>query len=94
MLVEPGVDPDVGGAHLLLGELFDLLDGAGGPVLVADAVKPLVKVDGVLTGHHLKMSVHTTKFGGNPLRPKSSLVTIRFIYYVYTPENLPTIAEH
>ena len=59
------------------------LDSPGSLVLEADAVQPLVKVDGVLTGHHLKMSVHTTKFEGNPLRPKSSLVTfIDYAYYV------------
>ena len=94
MLVESGVDPNVGGSHLLLSELLHLLDGTWGTVLESDAVEPLVKVDGVLTGHHLKMSVHTTKFGGNPLRPKSSLVTFRFIFYVYTPENLPTLANN
>ena len=80
MLVKSGVDPDVGGSHLLLSELLHLLDSTGGMVLESNAVEPLVKVDGVLTGHHLKMSVHTTKFGGNPLRPKSSLVTSSFIY--------------
>ena len=94
MLVESGVDPDVGGSHLLLGELLHLLDGTWGTVLESDAMEPLVKVDGVRTGNHLKMSVHTTKFGGNPLRPKSSLVTFHFIYYLYTPENLPTLANN
>ena len=64
MLVEPGVDPDVSGSHLLLGELLHLLDGTWGTVLVADAMEPLVKVDGVLTGHNLKKSAHSTKFGG------------------------------
>ena len=53
MLVEPGVDPDVVGAHLLLGKLLDFLDGAGGAVLEADAVQALVQVDGVFAGHHL-----------------------------------------
>ena len=94
MLVKSGVDPDVGGSHLLLGELLHLLDGTGGTVLESDAMEPLVKVDGVLTGHHLKMSVHTTTFGGNPLRPKSSLVTFGIIDYVYKPENLPTLADN
>merc|ERR1719192_552443 len=60
VLVESGVNPYVGGSHLLLGELLHLLDGTGGTVLESDAMEPLVKVDGVLTGHHLKMSVHTT----------------------------------
>ena len=53
VLVESGVDPNVGGSHLLLSELLHLLDGTGGTVLKADAMEPLVKVDGVLTGHHL-----------------------------------------
>ena len=53
MLVEPGVDPDVVGAHLLDGELLHFFDGAGRAVLEADAVQPLVQVDGVLAGHHL-----------------------------------------
>lgn len=53
MLVEPGVDPDVLGAHLLFCELLDLLDGAGCTVLETDPVEALVKVDGVLPGHHL-----------------------------------------
>ena len=53
VLVEPGVDTDVLGAHLLLGKLLDLLDGPGSAVLEADAVEPLVQVDGVFSGHHL-----------------------------------------
>merc|ERR1712226_1532609 len=52
-LVEPGVDPDILGPHLLLRELLDLLHRPGGAVLEADAVEALVHVDGVLTGHHL-----------------------------------------
>lgn len=32
-LVETSVDADIGGSHLLHGELADLLDGAGGPLL-------------------------------------------------------------
>ena len=84
MLVKSGVDPDVGGSHLLLSKFLHLLDGTGGTVLESDAMEPLVKVNGVLTGHHLKMSVHTTKFGGNPLRPNSSLVTFCIIDYIYT----------
>ena len=53
VLVEPRVDPDVIGPHLLEGELLDLLDGPGSAVLEADAVQPLVQVDGVLPGDHL-----------------------------------------
>ena len=54
MLVQSGVDPNVGGSHLLLGKLLHLLDGARSTVLVADAVKPLVQVDGVLASDHLQ----------------------------------------
>ena len=53
MLVEPGVDPDVVSSHLLQCELLDLLDRPGSAVLEADAVQPLVQVDGVLPGDHL-----------------------------------------
>ena len=60
MLVEPGVNAHVIGSHLLLGELLDLLDSPGSAVLEADAVKPLVQVDGVLAGHHL---AHGRAFG-------------------------------
>ena len=50
MLVESGVDPYVGGSHLLLSKVLHLLDGT---VLESDAMEPLVKVNGVLMGHHL-----------------------------------------
>ena len=53
VLVKPGVDPDVMSAHLLFGKLLDLLDGPGSAVLEADAVEPLMQVDGVFAGHHL-----------------------------------------
>ena len=53
MLVQPGVDPDILGSHLLLGKLLHLLDGSGSPVLEPDAMQPLVQVDGVLTGDNL-----------------------------------------
>ena len=51
MLVQPGVDTNIVGSHLLLGKLFQLLDGSGCSVLEADSVKPLVKVDGVFAGY-------------------------------------------
>lgn len=53
VLVESGVDSDIGGAHLLLGELLHFLDGAGSAVLEPDPVEALVQIDGVLAGHHL-----------------------------------------
>jgi len=54
--VETSVDPHVGGSHLLLSELLDLLYSARGPVLEANAMKTLVEVDGVFTGHNLAHS--------------------------------------
>ena len=56
-LVEPGVDPDVGGAHLLLGKLLDLLDSPGRLVLEPNPVQPLMHVDGVLTGDDLDVGM-------------------------------------
>ena len=53
MFVQSGFDPNVVGAHLLLGELLDLLDSTRSTVLETDAMKPLVEVDGVLAGHNL-----------------------------------------
>jgi hypothetical protein len=38
-LVETGVDSNVGGGHLLLGELAHLLDGAGSTALEAAAIQ-------------------------------------------------------
>merc|ERR1719297_662813 len=52
-LVEPGVDPHVLCAHLLLGKLLDLLHSPRSLVLEADTMQPLVHVDGVLPRHHL-----------------------------------------
>merc|ERR1719370_2193439 len=52
-LVQPSVDPHVLGSHLLLSKFLDLLDSPGSFVLEADAVQPLVHVDGVLPRHHL-----------------------------------------
>lgn len=49
-LVELGVDADVGGAHGLLRELDDALDGLGRPLLERGAVHTLVQVDGVFAG--------------------------------------------
>ena len=52
-LVEFGVEPDIGGAHCLLGELYNGLDGMGGTLLEGAAVYPLVEVDGVFTGDNI-----------------------------------------
>lgn len=49
-LVELGVNADVGGAHGLLRELDDALDGLGRPLLERGAVHTLVQVDGVFAG--------------------------------------------
>jgi len=51
VFVQPGINTNIMGSHLLLGKLFQLLDGSGCTVLEADAVKPLVEVDGVLAGY-------------------------------------------
>ena len=50
-LVELGVEADVGGAHRLLREVDDGLDGVGSALLEGAAVDALVEVDGVLAGH-------------------------------------------
>ena len=52
-LVELGVEADVGGAHRLLREVDDGLDGVGGALLEGAAVNTLVEVDGVLAGHDI-----------------------------------------
>merc|ERR1719385_227022 len=52
-LVESCVNPHILGAHLLLSKLLDLLDSPGSLVLEANAMQPLVHVDGVLPRHHL-----------------------------------------
>ena len=52
-LVEFGVEPDIGGAHCLLGEFYNGLDGMGGTLLEGAAVYPLVEVDGVFTGDNI-----------------------------------------
>jgi len=52
VLVQTGVDPHIGGAHLPLGELADLLDGAGSALLEADVVDALGQVNGALAGHN------------------------------------------
>merc|ERR1712062_239008 len=52
-LVQPGVDPHVLGAHLLLSKLLNLLHSTGSAVLEPDTVQPLVQVDGVLPGDDL-----------------------------------------
>merc|ERR1719342_894421 len=51
--VKPGVNPDILGAHLLLGELLDLLDSTGSLVLEPDTMEPFVHVDGIFPGHNL-----------------------------------------
>lgn len=53
VLVQSGVDAHVLGAHFLLGELADLLDGAGGALLVANAVDQLGQMDCAFAGDHL-----------------------------------------
>merc|ERR1719242_28413 len=55
-LVQPGVNPHVLGAHLLLSKLLDLLDSPGRLVLEPNPVQPFVHVDGVLTGNDLAHS--------------------------------------
>ena len=52
-LVELGVEADVRGAHRLLGELDDGLDGPGSTLLEGAAVDALVQVDGVFAGHDI-----------------------------------------
>ena len=52
-LVELRVKADVGGAHRLLSELDDGLDGPGRTLLEGAAVDTLVKVDGVFAGHDI-----------------------------------------
>ena len=54
MLVEPGVDPHVTGAHLSFSKLLHLFDGAGCAVLETDSVQAFVQIDGVLAGHHFR----------------------------------------
>ena len=51
VLVQTGVDPHIGGAHLPLGELADLLDGAGRALLEANVVDTLGQVNGALARH-------------------------------------------
>ena len=52
-LVELGVKPNVRGAHRLLREVDDRLDGPGSPLLEGAAVDTLVEVDGVFAGHDI-----------------------------------------
>jgi hypothetical protein len=51
LLVELRVEADVGGAHRLLRELDDGLDGVRGALLEAATVDTLVEVDRVLARH-------------------------------------------
>lgn len=53
MLVQPDVKTDIFSVHLLLGELANLFDGPGRPLLEGHAIQPLVHVDGVFARHHL-----------------------------------------
>lgn len=53
MLVESGVDANILGSHLLLGELADLLDGTRSTLLVTHTVDQLGQVDCALPSHHL-----------------------------------------
>ena len=57
VFVEAGVDTDIGGSHLLHGELTDSLDGTWGPLLESDSKDSLVDVDGVLAGQIGRASV-------------------------------------
>ncbi len=52
-LVEFGVETDVRGAHRLVREVNDGLDGPGGALLEGAAVDALVEVDGVFAGHDI-----------------------------------------
>jgi len=52
-LVQLGVDPYVGGAHLLLSKGDDRFYGGGGTLLKGTTVHILVKVDGVLARHNV-----------------------------------------
>ena len=52
-LVELGVKADVRGAHRLLRELNNRLDGPGSTLLEGAAVDALVEVDGVFAGHNI-----------------------------------------
>ena len=56
LLVELGVKTNIGGAHGLLGESDDLLDGAGSTLLEGNVVAALVEVDGVLARHNIVKS--------------------------------------
>lgn len=54
LLVELGVDADIGGTHGLKRELLDLLDGLGGTLLEGLAVEAAVHVDGVLASDDVR----------------------------------------
>ena len=51
-LVQFHIHTDILGPHHLYGELLDFLHGAGCAFLEGNSMKPLVEVDGVLTGSH------------------------------------------
>lgn len=53
LLVEMSVDPHIFSAHLDLGELANLLDGAGSAFFGTNSIEPLVEVDGVLASNNL-----------------------------------------
>lgn len=50
MLVEAGIDANIIGAHLALGKLADLLDGARRTLLEADVVHTLGQMNCALAG--------------------------------------------
>ena len=52
-LVELGVDPHIGGAHRLGGEVDDALDSPSSALFEGSAVHALVHVDGVVPGHDI-----------------------------------------
>ena len=52
-LVELGVEADVRGAHRLLGEVNDGLDGPGSTLLEGTAVDALMEMDGILASHNI-----------------------------------------
>ena len=67
VLVELGVDADVLGAHGLLCELLDGLDGAGGTLLEGGLVDHLGKVDGVVPGDEVRLGLALLAISGGHL---------------------------
>jgi len=55
--VEGGVDADILGEHLLLGESLDVADAAGSSLLELDTLEHLVDVEGVVAAGGLHLSL-------------------------------------